>query len=60
MTKGLTIRYPMTRSARLPENPIDNIGIKPDVEINLPVNLNVKSDIDDWVIFVNDYLKKKL
>ena len=60
LTKGLTIRYPMTRSARLPENPIDNIGIKPDVEINLPVNLNVKSDIDDWVIFVNDYLKKKL
>lgn len=60
LTKGLTIRYPMTRSARLPENPIDNIGIKPDVEINLPVNLNVRSDIDDWVIFVNDYLKKKL
>jgi len=58
LTKGLQIRYPMTRSTRLPEYPIDNIGIKPDVEINLPVNLNVKSDIDDWVLFVYDYLKK--
>ena len=58
LTKGLQIRYPMTRSTRLPDYPIDNIGIKPDVEINLPVNLNVKSDIDDWVLFVYDYLKK--
>lgn len=57
LTKGLHIRYPMTRSTRLPDYPIDNIGIKPDVEINLPVNLNVKSDIDDWVLFVYDYLK---
>ena len=58
LTKGFRIRYPMTRSTRLPEFPIDNIGIKPDVEINLPVNLNVKSDIDDWVLFVYDYFKK--
>jgi hypothetical protein len=58
LTKGLYIKYPMTRSARLPEYPIDNIGIKPDGEINLPVNLNVGSDIDDWVMFVYDYLKK--
>lgn len=60
LTKNLNVRYPMTRSARLPEAGIDNIGIKPDVEINLPVNLNIKSDIDEWVNFVNDYLKKKL
>ena len=60
LTEGLSLRYPMTRSARLPEMPIDNIGISPDVEIHLPINLNVKSEIDDWVIFVNDYLKRKL
>lgn len=60
LTKGLRIRYPMTRSSRLPDYPIDNIGIKPDVEINLPINLNIKSEIDTWVNFVNDYLKKKL
>lgn len=60
LTEGFRIRYPMTRSSRLPDYPIDNIGIKPDVEINLPINLNTKSDIDSWVNFVNDYLKKKL
>jgi len=60
LTEGFRIRYPMTRSSRLPDYPIDNIGIKPDVEINLPINLNTKSDIDSWVIFVNDYLKRKL
>lgn len=57
LTEGLRIRYPMTRSTRLPDYPIDNIGIEPDVEINLPVNLNVKSDIDEWVLFVYEYLK---
>ena len=60
LTQGLKIRYPMTRSTRLPEQPIDNIGIVPDIEINLPINLNIKSEIDDWIIFVNDYLKKKI
>jgi len=60
LTQNVVLRYPMTRSARLPEMPVDNIGIKPDVEINLPVNLNLKSDVDEWVIFVNNYLEKKL
>lgn len=48
----------MTRSQRLPEYPIDNIGIEPDVKINLPDNLNLKSDIDDWVLFVKVLRKK--
>lgn len=60
LTKGFYVRYPMTRSTRLPENPVDNVGIKPDVEINKPVNLNLKDEIDDWVIYVNEYLKKQL
>lgn len=58
--ENLSLRYPMTRSQRLPDYPIDNIGIEPDVEINLPENLNLKSDIDDWVLFVKDYLEKEL
>ncbi|WP_289055783.1 S41 family peptidase [Carboxylicivirga marina] len=60
LTKGLYVRYPMTRSTRLPENPVDNIGIKPDVEINKPVNLDLKDGIDEWVIFVNEYLLRQL
>ena len=60
LTKGFFLKYPMTRSTRLPENPVDNIGIQPDVEINKPVNLDLKDKIDDWVIFVNEYLKKQL
>ncbi len=60
LTNGFYVHLPMSRSTRLPENPIDNIGIKPDVEINKPANLNVKDSIDDWVLFVNEYLKKEL
>jgi hypothetical protein len=56
--KGLSVYIPKTRSTRLPENPIDNVGIPPDVEINLPYNLNVCDKIDDWVIFVKDWLEK--
>ena len=58
--ENISLRYPMTRSQRLPEYPIDNVGIEPDVKINLPDNLNVKSDIDDWVLFVKEYLEKEL
>ncbi len=59
-TKNLQIRYPMTRSNRLPDYPIDNIGIAPDVRITLPDNLNLMSEVDDWVLFVKDYLEKEL
>jgi len=58
--KGMSLRYPMTRSQRLPENPIDNIGIEPDVRIDLPDNLDLKSNIDEWVLFVKQYLENEL
>jgi len=59
-TKGMLLRYPMTRSKRLPENPIDNIGITPDVKIDLPDNFRIAKDkVDDWVIFAVNYLKTK-
>jgi hypothetical protein len=59
-TENIKIRYPMTRSNRLPDYPIDNIGIAPDVEITLPDNLNLKSEVDEWVLFVKDYLENEL
>jgi hypothetical protein len=58
--KGFQIRYPMTRSNRLPDFPIDNIGIPPDVEISLPDDLNIKDGVDTWVLFVKEYLEKEL
>ena len=54
---GLSLQYPMTRSSRLPSTKIDNVGIAPDVEIELPVNLNLRSEVDEWVRFTYDYLK---
>ena len=59
-TENMQIRYPMTRSNRLPDYPIDNIGIEPDVRITLLDNLNLKSDVDDWVRFVQDYFKAEM
>jgi Peptidase family S41 len=43
-----TLEYPISRSARLPEHPIDNVGISPDV---------VLSDDADWVKEAIQYLK---
>lgn len=57
---NIDLYYPMTRSNRLPDFPIDNIGIEPDVRINLPDNLNIMNEIDDWVMFVKEYIENKL
>jgi len=59
-TENMQIRYPMTRSNRLPDYPIDNIGIEPDVRITLPDNLNLRSEVDAWVRFVKDYLEEEI
>jgi C-terminal processing protease CtpA/Prc len=48
---------PMTRSRRLPEHPIDNIGIAPDVFIPLNETIQLYDRIDDWVYFVKNYLE---
>lgn len=58
--ENIVLRYPMTRSQRLPEYAIDNIGIEPDVRINLPDNLNLQSNVDEWVLFVKEYLENEL
>jgi hypothetical protein len=49
--------YPMTRSKRLPENPIDNIGIAPDIIIPFPATEQLYDKLDSWVYFVKNYLE---
>lgn len=51
------LTIPMTRSTRLPENPIDNIGIKPDIIIPFPPTVQLFDNLDIWVIFVKNYLE---
>lgn len=46
----LVLWCPTSRSARLPQYPIDNIGIMPDVEI---------SSQENWIDFVQQYLTKQ-
>lgn len=49
----------MTRSKRLPEHPIDNIGIAPDVIIPYPAAEQLFDRLDQWVYFVQNYLEFK-
>ncbi|MBE9467072.1 MAG: hypothetical protein IMY72_01975 [Bacteroidetes bacterium] len=51
------LKFPMTRSKRLPEYPIDNIGIAPDIIIPFPSTKQLYDKVDDWIYFVNNYLK---
>jgi len=48
---------PMTRSTRLPKNPIDNIGIAPNVIIPFPATEQLYDRLDSWVYFVKNYLE---
>lgn len=51
------LTFPMTRSQRLPEFPIDNIGIAPDIRIPFPSTEQLYDKLDDWVYFVKKYLE---
>ena len=51
------LTFPMTRSQRLPEYPIDNIGIAPDITIPFPSTEQLYDKLDDWVYFVKNYLE---
>jgi len=48
---------PATRSRRLPDNPIDNIGIAPEVSIPLKPQEQLFNRLDDWVYYVKNYLE---
>jgi len=49
--------FPMTRSRRLPNNPIDNIGIAPDILIPYPATEQLFDRLDPWAYFVQKYLE---
>ncbi len=49
---------PATRSRRLPENPIDNIGIAPDITIPVEPKIQLFDRLDSWVYFVQHYLEQ--
>lgn len=49
--------YPMTRSRRLPNNPIDNIGITPSITIPYQDTTQLFDRLDSWVYFVLDYIE---
>ncbi|MBE0646737.1 MAG: hypothetical protein IH596_03025 [Bacteroidales bacterium] len=51
------LTFPMTRSRRLPDMPIDNIGIAPDVLIPYPSTPQLYDRLDQWVYFVKNYLE---
>jgi len=52
-----SLTYPMTRSRRLPDHPIDNIGIAPDVIIPYPSVPQLFDRLDPWVYYVKCYLE---
>lgn len=51
------LRWPMTRSRRLPEHPIDDIGVAPDVIIPYKKTMQLYDRLDEWVYFVREYLE---
>lgn len=48
---------PISRSRRLPQNPIDNIGVPPDVMIPYPATIQLYDRLDQWDYFVKEYLE---
>ena len=49
--------FPMTRSRRLPNNPIDYVGIAPDIMIPYPATEQLFGRLDQWAYFVQSYLE---
>lgn len=49
--------FPMTRSRRLPKNPIDYVGIAPDIMIPYPATEQLFDRLDQWAYFVQNYLE---
>ena len=54
------LTFPMTRSMRLPLNPIDNTGIAPDIFIPYPATKQLFDRLDQWVYFVKNYLEMEV
>ncbi len=56
-SKRYSLVYPLTRSCRLPENPIDNIGISPQIRVPFPATKQLYGELDTWIYFVKKYLE---
>jgi len=56
-SKKYELIFPMSRSRRLPNNPIDNIGIAPDIKIPYPATEQLFDRLDSWAYFVQKYLE---
>jgi len=56
-SKRYELIFPITRSRRLPDNPIDNIGIAPDIRIPYPATEQLFGRLDQWAYFVQNYLE---
>ena len=55
---GKAVWIPMTRSRRLPNQGIDETGIAPDVRITLPLPKKLTDNVDEWVLWVANEMKK--
>ena len=58
-SKAYQLKFPFTRSRRLPDNPIDAEGIAPEVYIPLAGTVQLFDRVDNWVYFVKNYLELK-
>ena len=57
--RGLTIQYPMSYSTRYEKGTgVDPTGIAPDVRITLPYPKRLTDNIDEWVLWVAEDLKR--
>lgn len=55
----ITLYVPMTRSCRLPDGGIDKKGIAPDIRLDLPLPARLTDNVDEWVRWVAEDLKKR-
>ena len=52
------ILIPVTVSRRLPDHGIDKTGIAPDVRMDIPYPTELTDNVDEWVLWVAEDLKK--
>ena len=57
-SSGISTGIPMSRSRRLPNQGIDETGIAPDVRITLPLPKKLTDNVDEWVLWVAEDMKK--
>ena len=53
------ILIPVTVSHRLPDRGIDKTGIAPDVRLDIPYPTQLADNVDEWVLWVAEDLKRK-